>query len=157
MGLIRYFNRFQLVPRPVMDDLPDRLRQMLEGGMALEPLAEPLGWMPAMEIVDKDDALVVTAELPGIAAKDVDISVDDGVLTIAGEKKEEHEERKDSARYHMWERRYGMFRRSFTLPQAVDAEKITAKSDDGILTITLPKTRKAKTQGRKIAVANGGT
>ena len=152
MAITRYFNRFQLVPRPIGEDLPDRLRQMFEGGLTLEPLMEPIGWMPAMEIVEKDDALVVTAELPGISAKDVDISVDDGVLMISGEKKEEHEETKDSARYHMWERRYGAFRRSFTLPQAVDPEKIVAKFEDGILTVTLPKTKKAKAQGRKIPV-----
>jgi HSP20 family protein len=155
MALTRYFNRFQLVPRPVMDDLPDRLRQMFEGGLSLEPLTEPLGWMPAMEIVEKDDALVVTAELPGIDPKLVDISVDDGVLTVSGEKKEEHEETKDNARYHMWERRYGAFRRSFTLPQAVDADKITAKFDSGVLTVNLPKSKKAKSQGRKIPIGNG--
>ena len=155
MALTRHFNRFQLVPRPVLEDLPDRLRQMFEGGMTLDALTEPIGWMPAMEIVEKDDALVVTAELPGIAPSAVDISVEDGVLTISGEKKEEHEESKDSGRYHMWERRYGGFRRSFTLPQAVDAEKITAKSDAGILTVTLPKSKKAKPQGRKIPVGNG--
>jgi HSP20 family protein len=156
MAITRYFNRFQLVPRPIMEDLPERFRQMFEGGMTLEPLMQSIGWNPAMEIVEKDDALVVTAELPGIPAKDVDISVEDGVLTISGEKKEEHEESKDDARYHMWERRYGAFRRTLTLPQAVDAEKISAKSDDGILTITLPKTKKAKAQGRKIPVTNGG-
>lgn len=152
MALTRFINRPSLVPRSLFDDVPDRLRQFFDAGLTLEPVAEPLGWIPAMEIVEKDDALVVTAELPGLAAKDVDISVDDGVLTIAGEKKEEHEETKDGARFHMWERRYGMFRRSFTLPKAVDAEKISAKSNDGILTITLPKTQKAKAQGRKIPV-----
>ena len=152
MTLTRITNRPSLFSRSLLDDMPERLRQMFEGGMTLEPLAEPLGWMPAMEIVEKDDALVVTAELPGIAAKDVDISIEDGVLTISGEKKEEHEESKDNARFHVWERRYGKFLRSFTLPQAVDAERITAKSDDGILTITLPKTKKAKAQGRKIPI-----
>ena len=155
MALTRYFNRFQLVPRPVVDDMPDRLRQLFEGGMTLDPLMEPIGWVPAMEIVEKDDALVVTAELPGIAPKEVDISVEDNVLTISGEKKEEQEESKDSGRYHMWERRYGSFRRSFTLPQAVEAEKITAKFDGGVLTVTLPKSKKAKPQGRKIPITNG--
>ena len=155
MAITRYVPRPSLFARSLFDDMPDRIRQMLDAGLSLEPLTEPVGWMPAMEIVEKDDALVVTAELPGIDAKEVDISIEDGVLTISGEKREEKEESGNDARYHMWERRYGSFRRSFTLPQAVDAEKITAKSDDGILTITLPKTKKAKAQGRKIPVTNG--
>lgn len=152
MAITRFVSRPSLFsPHSLMDDLPDRLRQMLEPGVAMEPI----GWMPAMEIVESDDALVVTAELPGINAKDVDVSLEEGILTIHGEKKEEKEEGKPDSKYHMWERRYGSFRRSFTLPQAVDADKISAKSVDGILTITLPKTKKAKAQGRKIPVGNG--
>jgi len=140
-------------PRSLIDELPDRLRQMFEGNLAFEPLAEPIGWMPAMEIVEKDDALVATAELPGVTLKDLDITLEDGVLSIRGEKKEEKEEKTDSDRYHMWERRYGAFQRSFTLPQAVDAGKISASFENGVLTILLPKTEKAKVQGRKIPIA----
>lgn len=156
MAITRYFNRFQLVPRPILDDAPDRLRQMLEGGLTFDQLMEPIGWMPAMEITENDDALIVTAEVPGISAKDVDISIDDGMLTLSGEKKEEKEEGKEGSKFHMWERRYGSFRRSFALPQAVDADRISAKTTDGILTVTVPKTKKAKAQGRKIPITNGG-
>ena len=155
MAITRYISRPSLFSAPLIDDMPDRLRRMFEGGFNIEPLTEPLGWMPAMGIVENDDAFVVSAEVPGINAKDVDISIDDGVLTLSGEKKEEKEEGKEGSKFHMWERRYGSFRRSFTLPQAVEADKITAKATDGILTVTLPKTRKAKAQGRKIPVANG--
>jgi HSP20 family protein len=155
MAITRFISRPSLFPTPLLDDMPDRLRRMFEGGLNLEPLTEPLGWMPAMEIVENDDAFVVTAEVPGINAKDVDISIDDGVLTLSGEKKEEKEEGKEGSKFHMWERRYGSFRRSFTLPQAVEADKISAKATDGILTVTLPKTKKAKAQGRKIPVTNG--
>jgi HSP20 family protein len=107
-----------------------------------------------MEIVEKDDALIVTAELPGVAMKDVDITLEDSVLTIRGEKKEEKKEAEEG-RYHMWERRYGSFQRAFTLPKAVDAATITAKFESGVLTVLLPKTEKAKVQGRKIPIANG--
>ena len=155
MAITRYISRPSLFSTPLLEDMPERLRRMFEGGLTVEPLAESLGWMPAMEIAETDEAFVVTAEVPGINAKDVDISIDDGVLTLSGEKKEEHEEGKEGSKFHMWERRYGSFRRSFTLPQAVEADKVSARAADGILTVTLPKTRKAKAQGRKIPVTNG--
>ncbi len=156
MAITRYISRPSLFSSPTLfGDVPERFRQLFESGLALEPLSEALGWMPAMGIVENDDAFVVSAEVPGINAKDVDVSIDDNVLTLSGEKKEEKEEGKPGSKYHMWERRYGSFRRSFTLPQAVDADKIVAKATDGILTVTLPKTKKAKEQGRKITVSNG--
>lgn len=155
MAITRYISRPSLFSAPLLEDVPDRFRRMFEGGFNLEPVAESLGWMPAMEIVETDDAFVVTAEVPGINAKEVDISIDDGVLTLSGEKREEKEEGKQGSKFHMWERRYGSFRRSFTLPQAVDADRISAKATDGILTVTLPKTKKAKAHGRKIPVTNG--
>jgi HSP20 family protein len=135
-----------------LDDLPERIRRMFEGGLTLEPV-QSVGWMPAIEIVEKNGALVVTAELPGLEAKDVDISVEDDVLTISGEKHEEKKEGEEGTQYYLWERRYGSFRRSFTLPSAVDAEKITANFAKGVLTITLPKSEQVKAKGRKIAIA----
>jgi HSP20 family protein len=153
MALIRFTNRpAPFLTRSLIDELPERFRQLYEGN--LEPLTETIGWMPAMEIVEKDDALIVTAELPGVSTKDVDISLEDGVLTIRGEKKEEKKETEEG-RFHMWERRYGSFQRAFTLPKAVDPAKITAKFESGVLMVTLPKTEKAKVQGRKIPISNG--
>ena len=156
MALVRFPYRSSLAtPRALLEDLPDRLRQMFEGTLNFEPLAEPIGWMPAMEIVEKDDALVVTAELPGVKTGEVDITLEDGVLTIRGEKKEEKKEGEPNSKFHMWERRYGSFQRSFTLPNEVETEKIAAKFDNGLLTVTLPKTEKAKVQGRKIPISAG--
>ena len=155
MPITRFISRPSFFPTPLLEEVPDRFRRMFESGFNIEPLTESLGWMPTMEIVENDDAFVVTAEVPGINPKEVDISIDDGVLTLSGEKKEESEEGKEGSKYHMWERRYGSFRRSFTLPQAVEADKISATAADGILTVTLPKTKKAKAQGRKIPVGNG--
>ena len=152
MALIRFTNRPALAPRSLFDDLPDRMRQMFEG-MPFDRVAQPLGWMPAMEIVEKDGMLWLSAELPGVDTKDVDISVENGVLTIRGEKKEEHKEGEPDAKFFVWERSYGSFQRSFTLPRYVDAEKIAAKFENGVLTLTLPKTEKAKAQGKKIPIA----
>ncbi|MEK7402946.1 MAG: Hsp20/alpha crystallin family protein [Gemmatimonadota bacterium] len=135
-----------------LDDLPDRIRQMLEGSLALEPVTA-VGWMPAVDIVERPDALVVTAELPGLMAKEVDVSVDDGVLTISGEKEEEKKEGAEDSQYYVFERRYGSFRRSFTLPNAVDVDKISAEFDNGLLTVVLPKTENVKARGKKISVS----
>lgn len=153
MGLIRMTRHNPALPTAdsFLDELPDRIRRMLEGSLPPES-ALTVGWMPAMEIVDKPDTLVATAELPGLSAEDIDIKVEDNVLTISGDKTEEKKEGEEDLQYYLWERRYGSFRRSFTLPSAVDAEKITADFDKGVLTIKLPKSEKVKEKGKKIAV-----
>ena len=105
---------------------------------------------PALEMVDKDKAYRLTAELPGLGEKDVDVSVADGVITISGEKKEEKDEKNNG--YVLSERRYGSFRRQVALPADVDPEGIKASFKDGVLTVTMPKDEKAKTRVRKIAI-----
>jgi HSP20 family protein len=154
MALIRMTRRAPVAPvsKPFLDDLPDRIRQMLEGTLSLEPI-QTVGWMPAVDIVEKPEALLVTAELPGMIAKDVDVSVDDGVLTISGEKEEEKKEGEENTEFYLFERRYGSFRRSFTLPNAVDVDKISAEFDNGLLKVTLPKTENVKAKGKKISVS----
>jgi HSP20 family protein len=97
---------------------------------------------PAIDIVEKDKAFEVTAELPGLDAKDIDVQLANGMLTIKGEKQEEKEE-KTKDRY-VSERRYGSFRRSVQLPASVDAGKIEANYKSGILTVTLPKSAEAQ-------------
>lgn len=105
---------------------------------------------PNVEVGETDEALEVTAELPGIAKEDVDVSVSDNVLTIKGEKREETDrEEKD---YHLKERSYGSFRRSFTLPANVDVDKTEAKTEDGVLRITIPKLPEAKETTKKISI-----
>jgi HSP20 family protein len=154
MPLIRMTRRAPtgLVSKPFLDDLPDRIRQMLEGSLSLEPITT-VGWMPAVDIVEKPEALIVTAELPGMTAKEVDVSVDDGVLTISGEKEEEKKEGEENSQFYLFERRYGSFRRAFTLPNAVDVDKISAEFDNGLLRVTLPKTENVKAKGKKISVS----
>jgi HSP20 family protein len=99
-------------------------------------------WSPAVDIYDKGNEVVIHAELPGIRKDDIDIRVENNVLTIRG-KKERKEEVKEEG-YFRTERAYGTFSRSFSLPTTVDVAKITAEYKDGVLTLTLPKAEEAK-------------
>ncbi len=108
---------------------------------------------PAIDVSETDDTIEVSAELPGIDEKDVDVEVADNVLTIKGEKKSEKEEKKKD--YHLIERSCGSFQRSVPLPYEVDANKITAKFTKGVLTVTMPKPTQAKEKFKKVKVTNG--
>ena len=100
------------------------------------------GWAPALEVSEQEDSIIVKAELPGVKPDEIGLSVEDSVLTISGQKKEEVTE-EGEGHYHC-ERRYGTFRRTIPLPASVDPEKIEATSKDGVLTITLPKAETGK-------------
>ena len=104
--------------------------------------------VPAMDVYQTDDALVVKMSLPGIKPEDVQITVANGVLTVRGETREETEEKEKA--YHLRERRYGSFSRSVALPIQVNVEKSAAEFEDGILSLKLPKAEEAK--ARTIAV-----
>ena len=112
------------------------------------PLA--MGTGPAVDIAEKESAYEVTAELPGLDEKDIEVKVVDGGLTIRGEKTEAKEERKKG--YHLQERRFGSFERSFRLPEGVDTDKIDAAFKKGVLTVTLPKKPEAQKPAKKIEV-----
>lgn len=105
---------------------------------------------PAIDVTEDDSAYKVTAELPGMAESDVEVALTDDMLTIKGEKKQEQQQ-KEKNRY-LSERSYGAFRRSFALPDDVDPDKIAAEFAKGVLTVTLPKTAKAKAEPKKIEV-----
>ena len=107
------------------------------------------GWLPAVDVVENDGAFVVTADLPGLDKEAIDISLDDGVLTLAGERK--LEEATEGEGFRRFERSHGSFSRSFSLPQGVDVENVSAEFANGVLTLTLPKVEVAK--ARKIAIA----
>jgi HSP20 family protein len=111
---------------------------------------EAWGAEPSVDIVEKDDAYEVTAELPGMDEKNIEVKLVDGGLTIKGEKQEETEEKEKN--YYLHERHYGAFERSFTMPEGVDADKIGATFKKGVLTVTLPKTPGAQKTEKKIAV-----
>ena len=104
-------------------------------------------WIPAMDVVENDDAFVATADLPGLTKEDIQISLDEGVLSVSGERKLEHQEKaEDGKGFRRFERAYGAFNRSFTLPQGVDQENVSASFDNGVLTLTLPKSEIAKSR-----------
>lgn len=111
-------------------------------------------WYPVVDVHETADELVLHAELPGMAPEDVDVSVENGVLTISGEKKQEFAQGEEEADYHLVERRYGRFERRFSLPRTVDAEKVDAEFSNGVLTVSLPKSEKAKP--RKIEIKESG-
>lgn len=103
-----------------------------------------------MDVSETDTAVVVKMDLPGVAAKDIDISVDNNLLTIRGERKEEKEETDKAKQYHRIERRFGSFSRSLPLPCAVNEGEAAAEFKEGVLSVTLPKSESAKP--KKIAV-----
>jgi HSP20 family protein len=143
-----------LLSRRRRDDLPLwRPDEFLGFGDLLERFFEPSRWtagtwLPAMDIADRDDAIVVRAEVPGMKAEDIEVTVQGNTLTLRGEKKEDFEE-KDKTSYRT-ERRYGTFYREVLLPSDVDGDKVQATCHDGVLTVTLPKVAAAKS--RKIQV-----
>ncbi len=107
-------------------------------------------WAPAVDIFEQDGDIVLKAELPGVDAKDVDVRVENNVLTLRGERKLDNEVKKES--YHRVERAYGSFSRSFTLPTVVDTEKIKAEYRDGVLRVNLPKREEARPKQISISV-----
>ncbi len=145
----------------------DRLFDEFARGMMVSPFyRRALDWdpfrriekvtglvMPDVDVTETEGELRVTAELPGMEEKDVEIELSGSQLTVRGEKKEEREETKKD--YHVSERRYGSFRRTLQVPDTVDAENINAEMKNGVLTVVLPKTEEAKSKARKISVKKG--
>ena len=138
-----------------MDQLQSNIRRMFDNPFAAEALAtfpQPIGWMPAVEISETSDEVKLTAELAGMDAKDVHVELDGDVLTLRGEKQSERKEGEKGTEYYLVERSYGAFQRSFTLPSTVDAQKIKADFDRGVLTVRMPKTAQAAPRGREIPI-----
>jgi len=108
-------------------------------------------WIPAVDIFETPEAVVLKAELPGITAQDISVEVKDNILTLKGEKKFEKETKEEN--YHRMERSYGSFQRAFTLPETVQQEKAKAKFRDGILEIALPKVEDARPRRIKVEIS----
>ena len=106
-------------------------------------------WVPPIDVREQDDALEFSAELPGLKKEDIEITIEDKVLTLSGERKFQSTEEKNG--YQRIERSYGTFSRSFTLPHEVDQEKVKAIFEDGVLTIEIPRADEAKP--RKIEIS----
>jgi len=118
----------------------------------IEPFWQAESWIaaPAVDLVEKENAFELTAELPGLDEKNVEVKVANGVLTIKGEKQEDKEEKNKD--FHMRERRFGSFERALRIPETVDPDKIEASFKRGVLTVTLPKTAEAQKPVKKIEV-----
>ena len=109
-------------------------------------------WIPAMDLVETAEEFVLRADLPGMSESDVNIELEDNVLTISGERKTEHEERQEG--YYRVERAQGSFRRTLTLPEGVDPDAVRASFDKGVLEVRIPKPEERKP--RKVAISVGG-
>lgn len=141
----RYFGNWpsvgQLLQWPEFEpfrslELPERLKHW--------------GATPRVDVSETDKSYEVTAEIPGMDEKDVEVTLTENTLTINGEKHEEREQKEKD--YHVRERRYGSFRRTFTVPSDVDANKISAQFTKGVLTVSLPKSKKPRGKRRQIAI-----
>ena len=125
-----------------------RLNSALDEAFGTWPLqqdesgAVTSAWHPACDVFEDRDAVKIVAELPGVKPEDVKLSLENNLLTIRGEKKQEAEERTE--RVHRYERSYGSFERAFVLPSTVDGEKISAEFTNGILTVVVPKIERAR-------------
>jgi HSP20 family protein len=112
---------------------------------------------PAADVVETETDLRVMLELPGLAAEDVDIDLENAVLTVRGDKRELRSEGDEKHTWHLVERRYGTFSRSFMLPRDVDQERIEARFENGVLTISIPKSEKARRRRIEIRAAGAGS
>jgi HSP20 family protein len=108
---------------------------------------------PSVDIAETDSEIAITADLPGLEEKDIEVSLDNDVLTIRGSRKEEREEKRKN--YHLMERSYGSFQRTLHVPAGVDKDKVKASFKNGVLNVTLPKLPEAKAARRKIEISAG--
>ena len=154
MSLIRYQSP-ELSTWPALDrwaDLRDELNSLFDlpttGNLARQAQLFS-GWTPALDLYQNNDNVVAVVELPGMRKEDIDVSLQDGMLTIAGERQSSVGEGENTERS---ERFSGKFRRSITLPTGVDASKVSASYKDGILTVTLPKAEEAKPKKVEVSI-----
>lgn len=132
-------------------ETPFRFLEQALSDFAQEP-ASARPWSPAVDILENENELVVKADLPEVKLEDIGIHIEDGTLTLKGERKFERKSEKEG--YHRIERSYGSFSRRFALPESVDPEKVTADFKEGVLTVTLPKKELAKPRSIKVNIAN---
>jgi HSP20 family protein len=141
--------------RSEMDRMFDRfgfpsLRRIFDMEPGWRPASSFTFPAPAIDMSEDDKAYKISAELPGLDAKDIDVSVSGNTLVLKGEKRQEKEEKQQN--YHLSERAYGSFQRAFELPASIDRNKISADFSKGVLTVTLPKTPEAQKEQKKIEI-----
>jgi HSP20 family protein len=142
MALVRY------EPINLFDQFNNEINRFFSGAQTQRAANQERGWVPAVDIREEDDRFLLSADIPGVERKDVEITLEKGVLTIKGERHAESEEKREGFRRR--ERVHGTFMRQFTLPDTVNAENISASVREGVLHIEIPK--QAKPEPRKISV-----
>lgn len=142
-------------PFSELEDISNRLNQIFGRSVtstaAGHEMMKVADWTPSVDISETDKAYLIKAEIPEVKKEDVKVTVENGMLTIQGERKMEKEEK--GKKFHRIERSYGSFVRSFRLPDGVDETKAKAEFKDGMINITLPKSEKAKTKAVEISVS----
>ena len=142
MAIVRWLDPFR-----DLSSIQERMNQIFEDALARRSRGREEGlrtgmWTPAVDIYENSDFVVVKAELPGVEKNQISVEVKDGILSLRGERKFEKEVKEES--FHRIERSYGSFQRSFSLPVSVDQDQVTARFEDGVLEVKLPKKEKAK-------------
>ncbi len=137
----------------LFDDFGRGFPRLRDRWLEVEPFAAGDLSYPTADMTESDGGFEIAVELPGIDEKNVDVTVQDGVITIAGQKREHHEE--ERRHYYLSERRFGSFRRSFRVPDSVDTDRIEAQFQKGLLKVTLPKTAAARQPEKKVPVKTG--
>ena len=138
------FPGFDAFPSTGLSLLEDTLNRFFSEPVTTRP------WCPAVDISENENALVLSADIPGVKMDDIDIKLEQGTLTLSGSREFKKQEEKGG--YHRIGRSYGTFHRAFSLPETVDTDKVEAAFDNGVLTITLPKKEVAKPRTIKVAV-----
>jgi HSP20 family protein len=138
-------------PGREVDTLQSEVNRIFDSFFGRTDDARARRWVPAMDLVETDDHLVLRADLPGLEQDDVNVEIKDGVLTVSGERRSEHEQKTEG--FHRVERAFGRFSRSLTLPQGVDADKVAAEFDKGVLEVRIPKPEERKPH--KVSIGAG--
>lgn len=154
MGSLMRLDPFRWDPFKELEEISDRFNRIFgrlparrEGDREAMTVAD---WVPTVDITEDDKEYLIKAEIPEVDKKDVKVTVQDGVLTLTGERKQEREEK--GKKFHRIERSYGSFVRSFTLPDDVSEEKLKAEFKDGMLLVHLPKAEKPKPKAIEVKV-----
>ena len=130
--------------------LQDEVNRLFDGSLGLTRSTESYGWTPAVDVFEDTEGVTFKFDLPEVEGKDVDVRLEDGTLTVRGERKLEREDRREG--YHRIERAYGTFARSFSLPATLDGEKVTAEYKNGVLRIFVPRRAEAKPKSVSVKV-----
>jgi HSP20 family protein len=150
MGMLTSWN-----PKKEFEELDKRLASWFDrkpmGLTHDKELMKAMDWAPSVDVTEDEKEYLISADAPGVKREDVKVTVQEGVLTIAGERKSEKEEK--GKKFHKVERSYGSFSRSFTIPEDAEEDKLSAEFKEGVLTVHLPKTAQPKPKSKEIKVS----